>query len=115
MYDFELNRKLYKCGKKSWRTQEYGMNKLIQARRVFTPGELPCYVQYHDDFPMQLIHNLWNDTHGASDISYAVQTSTKVIQRDILMTTDPCDLVFDPTCSSGTTAYVAERILEANK
>ena len=109
MYDFELNDKVYKCGKKSWRTHEEGMKKLIEANRIFAPNKLPCYVQYHNDFPVQLIHNLWNDTHGASDMSYVVQTSLKPIQRCILMTTDPGDLVFDPTCGSGTTAYVAEQ------
>ena len=58
---------------------------------------------------MQPLHNIWDDTHGASDLVYVVQTSNKVIQRCILMTTDPGDLVFDPTCGSGTTAYVAEQ------
>ena len=69
---------------------------------------MPCFVQYIDDFPVQPLHNLWNDTHGATDINYVVQTSNKVIQRCMLMTTNPGDLVFDPTCGSGTTAYVAE-------
>ena len=109
MYDFELNGTLYKCGKKSWRTHKVGMKKLIEANRIFAPGKLPCYVQYYDDFPVQPLHNLWNDTHGASDISYVVQTSEKVIQRCMLMTTAPGDLVFDPTCGSGSTAYVAEQ------
>ena len=73
------------------------------------PGELPCYVQFHDDFPLQPLSNLWDDTHGATDMKYVVQTSTKVIQRCMLMTTDPGDLVLDITCGSGTTAYVAEQ------
>lgn len=58
---------------------------------------------------MQEINNLWDDTHGATDIQYVCQTSIKPIQRCILMTTDPGDLVLDPTCGSGTTAYVAEQ------
>ncbi|MDT9275100.1 MAG: site-specific DNA-methyltransferase [Limnospira sp. PMC 737.11] len=109
MFDFEFQNKLYKCGRKSWRTTKEGIQKLIQQRRIIAPGSLPCYVQFHDDFKVQPLHNLWNDTHGATDITYVVQTSTKVIQRCLLMTTDPGDIVLDITCGSGTTAYVAEQ------
>ena len=109
MYDFELNGKTYKCGRKSWRTNKIGMDKLISMNRIIAPGNLPCYILYHDDFPYQENNNLWDDTHGASDIQYVCQTSTKVIQRCILMASDPGDLVLDPTCGSGTTAYVAEQ------
>ncbi|MHB8853525.1 MAG: site-specific DNA-methyltransferase [Ignavibacteriaceae bacterium] len=109
MYDFTFEGKTYKCGNKSWRTTKDGMKRLIDNKRIIAPGALPCFIQYIDDFPMQSIHNLWDDTHGASDIVYVVQTSNKVVQRCLLMTTDPGDLVFDPTCGSGTTAYVAEQ------
>jgi len=67
------------------------------------------YKFYLDDFPVKKITNAWSDTAGESDKSYVVQTHSKVIQRCILMTTDPGDLVLDPTCGSGTTAYVAEQ------
>ncbi len=109
MFDFELDGKLYKCGSKSWRTNPNGMKRLLKANRIMAPGKLPTFIQYHDDFPVQRLHNLWNDTHGATDMTYVVQTSIKVIQRCLLMTTDPGDLVLDPTCGSGTTAYVAEQ------
>ena len=109
MFDFEFEGKTYKCGKKSWRTTKEGIEKLIKMKRIIAPGNLPCYILYHDDFPYQELNNLWDDTHGATDIQYVVQTSTKPIQRCILMTTDPGDLVLDPTCGSGTTAYVAEQ------
>ena len=109
MYDIELDGKIYKSGKKSWRTHAGGMKNLIAKNRVFVPNRLPRYVLYHDDFPMKTVHNLWNDTGGANDMSYVVETSAKVIQRCLLMTTDPGDLVFDPTCGSGTTAFVAEQ------
>ena len=109
MYDFELDGKVYKCGRKSWRTNLNGMQRLISLNRIIAPGALPCYILYHDDFPYQEINNLWDDTHGATDIQYVCQTSVKVIQRCLLMTTDPGDLVLDPTCGSGTTAYVAEQ------
>lgn len=109
MYDFEFEGRIYKCGSKSWRTTKEGMQKLIENNRIIAPGSLPCFIQYIDDFPVQEIHNLWDDTHGASDIMYVVQTSNKVIQRCLLMSTDPGDLIFDPTCGSGTSAYVAEQ------
>lgn len=108
MYDFNFDGKTYKCGKKSWRTHPTGMQKLIKDKRIIAPGELPCYIQYHDDFPYQPLHNLWDDTHGATDLKYVVQTSVKPLQRCLLMTTDPGDLVLDITCGSGTTAFVAE-------
>jgi adenine-specific DNA-methyltransferase len=73
------------------------------------PASLPNYVRFYDDFPVQTLHNLWDDTHGANQPVYVVQTSEKVLQRIMLMTTDAGDLVFDPTCGSGTTAYVAEK------
>ncbi|MBQ7560657.1 MAG: site-specific DNA-methyltransferase, partial [Synergistaceae bacterium] len=109
MYDFEFEGKIFKCGKKSWKTNQAGMQRLIEAKRIMAPGQVPSYVRYHDDFSLQSLNNLWDDTGGASNMVYVVQTSTKVIQRCILMTTDPNDLVLDITCGSGTTAYVAEQ------
>ncbi len=109
MFEFEFEGKTYKCGNKSWRTTKEGMQRLIQKNRILAPGNLPCFIQYISDFPVQALHNLWDDTHGATDIQYVVQTSNKVIQRCILMSTDPGDIVFDPTCGSGTTAFVAEQ------
>ncbi len=109
MYDFEFQGKRYKCGKKSWRTTKEGMQALIRENRIIAPGDLPCYIQYHKDFPFQPLHNMWNDTHGASDLVYVVQTSNKVIQRCLLMATDPGDLVLDITCGSGATAFVSEQ------
>lgn len=109
MYDFMFNGKLYKCGKYSWKTNKEGMEKLIRKGRIMVPASTPCYVRYFDDFPVQGLDNLWDDTHGATDIQYVCQTSVKPIQRCMLMCTDPGDLVLDPTCGSGTTAYVAEQ------
>lgn len=109
MYDIEFEDRIFECGRKSWRTHKKGMERLISANRIMASGRLPTYIQSYDDFPVQRLHNLWNDTHGATDMKYTVQTSVKVIQRCLLMTTDPGDLVLDPTCGSGTTAYVAER------
>lgn len=108
-YDFEFEGRTFKSQKYSWKTNRTGMETLIQAKRIIAPGNLPNYVRFFDDFPVQELHNLWNDTHGASDPLYVVQTSNKVIERCLLMTTDPGDIVLDPTCGSGTTAFVAEK------
>jgi len=91
-----------------------GMQQLISANRVYASNGKLNYVRYFDDFPMQPISNAWHDIGGAvqsrSDPKvYVVQTGTSVIQRCLLMTTDPGDLVLDITCGSGTTAYVAEQ------
>jgi len=108
-FDFKFDGHLFKALHKSWRTNPNGMERLISANRLIAPGKLPCFITYHNDFPVQPLHNLWNDTHGATDMRYVVETSQKVIERCLLMATDPGDLVLDPTCGSGTTAYVAEQ------
>ena len=108
-YDFEFEGKTYKNTRKSWRTHKEGMLKLIENKRIIAPGNLPCFIQYHEDFAYQPLHNMWDDTHGEIESIYVVQTSRKVIQRCMLMCTDPGDLVFDPTCGSGSTAFVAEQ------
>ena len=98
--------------KNRWKTNEDGMAKLLAANRVeCTEGGL-YYVRYSDDFPFQPVTASWQDTTiagFASDKLYVVETNVKVIQRCILLTTDPGDLVLDPTCGSGTTAFVAEQ------
>ncbi len=87
------------------------MNKLIAAHRLVVLGTNPYFRQYYHDFPAMQIENSWHDTAaGYSDTKvYVVQTADRIIQRCLLMTTDPGDLVLDPTCGSGTTAYVAEQ------
>ena len=98
---------------RGWRTSKAGMDNLIKLNRVENSKNFIRYVFYFEDFPYKEINNLWSDT-GTNQMEgggklYVVQTSTKTIQRCILMTTDPGDLVLDPTCGSGTTAYVAEQ------
>ena len=85
------------------------MQALISKNRVHASENSLSYIRYFDDFPLTPLTNNWNDTGGASDKIYTVQTSKKVIQRCMLMSTDPGDLVLDITCGSGTTAYVAEQ------
>jgi len=92
-----------------WRTNAEGMRRLALAERLFAPGNQLRYIYRFDDFPVKAMENIWLDTIGEPEKLYAVQTNTKVVERCILMTTDPGDLVFDPTCGSGTTAYCAEK------
>ncbi len=110
-YEFEFEGKKINPGKKSWRTNKDGVKRLIQKNRIMLLGNnnRPCYVLYHSDNPLQEINNFWTDTRSAMDKQYVVETDTSVIQKCILMTTDPGDLVLDPTCGSGTTAFVAEQ------
>ncbi|MEU1551186.1 site-specific DNA-methyltransferase [Streptomyces scabiei] len=95
-----------------WKTNRQGMARLLAAKRVVGRRNSLGYVRYLDDFPCMAKNNMWSDTVIAGrpgDKTYVVQTSTKVIERCMLMATDPGDLVLDPTCGSGTTAYVAEQ------
>ena len=88
-----------------------GLSRLAEADRIHEARNSIQYVRRINDFPLIEISELWSDTGTGSftdDKVYVVQTGTKTIQRCILMTTDPGDLVLDPTCGSGTTAYVAE-------
>ena len=94
---------------KNWKTSVEGMKRLIAAGRIAKNGNFIRYKRYLDDFALMELGDLWDDTGGATNMKYVVQTSTKVIQRCLLMTTDPNDLVLDITCGSGTTAYVAEQ------
>ena len=85
------------------------MIRLARAERIYTGGGTPRYIRFANDFAAVEFNNLWTDLMGSDDKIYVVQTSTKIIERCLLMTTDPGDLVLDPTCGSGSTAYVAEQ------
>ena len=109
-FEFFLEgRRAYPNPTTSWKTTPEGMTRLIAANRVRWQRTVPRYVFFADDYPVMQITNQWTDTQGAVGKTYAVQTANKVLERCILMTTDPGDLVFDPTCGSGTAAYVAEQ------
>ena len=99
-------------GRGYWKTGEKGMKLLSKAARLALGGNTLSYVRFIDDFPVYPLSNLWNDVFFSSFVetkTYVVQTSAKIIERCILMTTDPGDLVLDPTCGSGTTAFAAEK------
>jgi adenine-specific DNA-methyltransferase len=92
-----------------WKTSELGFSRLIKAGRIGAGTKTLQYRRYLDDFPAYEISNVWTDVAGTPDKVYVVQTAPAVIQRCVLMATDPGDLVLDPTCGSGTTAMVAEQ------
>ena len=93
-----------------WKVTEEGMKRLAWANRIIPMRSVIRFKRFASDFAVQTVSDVWTDTSGGagSDKVYVVQTSTKIIQRCMLMATDPGDLVLDPTCGSGTTAYVAE-------
>ena len=96
-----------------WKTTTDGIRRLKYAGRVAVVGKTLAYVRFIDDFSVFPLLNVWTDTVGQNQFGgskiYVVQTALPCIQRCLLMTTDPGDLVLDPTCGSGTTAYVAEQ------
>ncbi len=92
-----------------WKCGVEGTKRLWDAGRLLRQSGLRIYKRYFDDFPYRELTHVWTDTRGEDDPTYVVQTATKVVARCILMTTDPGDLVLDPTCGSGTTAYSAEQ------
>jgi adenine-specific DNA-methyltransferase len=112
-FTYAFNGKLFKpAGSRGWSTTKDGLDKLRDLKRLEAPAGILCFVRYFYDYPVSPINNIWSDTASggfADEKIYVVQSSTKAIQRCILMTTDPGDLVLDPTCGSGTTAYVAEQ------
>jgi len=111
VYDLPFEGATYRpTAGRSWSTNISGAQRLIELKRLTKNGNTLNYVRFADDFPFQTLSNFWPD--GASGVgmqkSYVVQTNVKIVQRCMLMTTDPGDLVLDPTCGSGTTAFVAE-------
>jgi adenine-specific DNA-methyltransferase len=104
---------LFRPGRGFWKTNQSGMQRLARAARIASPTVNSIqYVRFLDDFPVSKYSNSWIDTQTGAftdDKVYVVQTNAKVIERCLLMATDPGDLVLDPTCGSGTTAAVAEQ------
>lgn len=97
---------------RGWKTTLEGMRRLFAAERIYVSGNTLNYKRYLEDFPVQALTDIWADIPmglGFGEKLYAVQTHALAVERCILMTTDPGDLVFDPTCGSGTTAYCAEK------
>jgi adenine-specific DNA-methyltransferase len=111
-YEYNFRGSTFLSGKRQWATPISGMDRLTKSNRVEQRANSIGFVRFFDDFAVVPRSNIWTDTGTGSftdDKVYIVQTGSKIIQRCILMTTDPGDLVLDPTCGSGTTATVAEQ------
>jgi adenine-specific DNA-methyltransferase len=112
LFDYPFQQRIFSPGKGGWKTNMTGMERLRKSQRLTFSGRTLGFVRPFRDFACQSHADIWDDTRqsgfGDSKV-YVVQTGTAVIQRCTLMTTDPGDLVLDPTCGSGTTAYVAEQ------
>lgn len=111
---FEFNGQTFHPGNQShWKTSVEGLGRLAYLNRLIAQGNKLRYIRYLNDFPVFPLTNLWPDIGGIQSRTdpkvYVVQTSTTAVQRCVMMSTDPGDLVLDPTCGSGTTAYVAEQ------
>lgn len=110
-FQFHYCGKSFKPKKGGWKTNNSGMVRLSKSGRLGFSGDTLGFIRPLDDFPLKPINNVWDDTRtsGFSDPKkYVVQTNTRVIEYCLMMTTAPGDLVLDPTCGSGTTAYVSE-------
>jgi len=109
-YEFEYQGVTYRTPtRKSWVTTFDGMKRLIEKNRLFIMGSTPFWAQYLEELSTVSLDNVWDDTRGELSKVYVVQTTLEVIKRCLLMTTDPGDLVLDPTCGSGTMAFATEQ------
>ncbi|MCE3000166.1 MAG: site-specific DNA-methyltransferase, partial [Betaproteobacteria bacterium] len=99
----------YPTSTRHWSTTEDGIYRTAKAGRVLRTATKLRFKKYLADFPVSPIANIWTDLMGATGLIYVVQTNERIVERCLLMTTDPGDLVLDPTCGSGTTAFVAEK------
>ena len=110
--EFIFEGKTFTPGAGTFRSDENGLRRLASVRRLLPVGTYLTFIRYLDDFAFKPRNNIWDDTRSGGygdEKTYVVQTTQKVIERCLLMTTDPGDLVLDPTCGSGTTAFVAEK------
>ena len=108
-YEIEYLGRVFDSGKRWWGTTKEQLERALKSERIIAIGNSLRHLRLLDESSLTAIGNLWDGFLGQTDPVYVVQTNTDIVQRCILMTTDPGDLVFDPTCGSGTTAYVAEQ------
>jgi len=109
-YEIEVDGKTYNSGARYWGQSKDDIQKLIKLKRVVPLGRSLYFIRYLDDFPYVQMDHLWDKMGGARNKVYVVQTNEEVIKRCILMTSTAGEIVFDPTCGSGTTAVAAERM-----
>ncbi|MCK5398357.1 MAG: site-specific DNA-methyltransferase, partial [Thermoplasmata archaeon] len=108
-FDVEYEGKIFTSGNRWWGTPKEGIEELIRQNRISSSENMIYFLRQYDDYPVQWISNVWTDTSGIDGKLYVVQTNSKIIERCMLMCTDPGDIALDPTCGSGTTAFVAEK------
>jgi adenine-specific DNA-methyltransferase len=108
-YSIRFQGRDYEPGNRWWGTTKPQLERMCRSGRVVVVGNSIRQIRYQDESSLSALGNLWDGLLGQSDPVYVVQTNVRVVERCILMTTDPGDLVLDPTCGSGTTAYVAEQ------
>ena len=109
-YEYQFNGRTYTPpGSRGWSTNYDGLDRLAKQRRLVGKQQSLYYIRFATDAIGRPVTNVWTDTAGSRERTYVVETQPKVIQRCVLMTSDPGDLVLDPTCGSGTTAFVAEQ------
>ncbi len=111
-FAYKFHGQRFRPGSGGWKTNFEGMKRLDRAERLYVRSTSMNYVRFLRDYPALPLSNVWDDTAiaGWSEFKvYVVQTARRVVERCILMTTDPSDLVLDPTCGAGTTAFVAEQ------
>jgi len=107
---FEFEGEIFTPGNNYWKTSHQGLSTLAAKNRIFRSGKGLAYMRYFADFPYKSLNNVWTDVISRSlKKIYVVQTLPKIVERIVLMTTDPGDLILDPTCGSGTTSFVAEK------
>ena len=99
----------YPAKTRHWSTTERGIYRVATADRVIATENKLRFKKYLEDFSVSPIANIWADVMGSSGLIYVVQTNERIVERCMLMATDPGDLVLDPTCGSGTTATVGEQ------
>ena len=108
-FEIEFKGKIFDSGKRWWGMTPESLARALKTGRVDQFGNALRQLRFQDESTAVAIGNLWEGFLGQNDPVYVVQTNTEIVKRCVLMTTDPGDLVFDPTCGSGTTAYVAEQ------
>lgn len=111
-FNFDYVGRMFRPGPGGWKTNQQGFKRLSRAERLIARDKSISYIRFLDDFPVVPISDLWTDVRWGFDAiekRYVVETNPRVVARCLLMASDPGDLVLDPTCGSGTTAYVAEQ------
>ncbi len=107
-YDVNFQGRTFNAGRRWWGLPPESMTTVAKAGRLAAGANVLRFKRFFDDYPYKALTNLWDGIPGAPDPTYVVQTHPRIVERCVLMTTDPGDLVLDPTCGSGTTATVAE-------